>query len=224
MTPQLQIRSTFARVLAWAWLAFAALNLLDLAFGLTGKASHDRTAATLAVLLLLGCGIAYVVGLRPAILADEEGVVVRNPLRDLRAPWRTVKSVEGKDAVVVRWTAADGTEHKTRAWSLQTSPRAQARAEARAAKDNPKVPEASLKGRTATKYAAQQLNEVAERSRPRGRSGDPGKAAAQAAQAVEGERAQGAGTASLTWNKAAVAALGVPVVALVVVLGVGLVG
>ncbi|MFC9969368.1 PH domain-containing protein [Spirillospora sp. NPDC127200] len=217
MTPQLQIRSAFARVLAWAWLAFAALNLLDLAFGLTGKAGYNLTTASLAALLLLGCGIAYVVGLRPAILAGDEGVEVRNPLRDLRAPWRSVKGIEGRDAVVIKWAAADGTEHKTRAWPLQTSPRAQARAEARAAKDNPKVPEASLKGRTATKYAAQQLNELADRNRPKVRSGNPGKAA----EATQGATAQRAEAATLTWNKAALAALAVPVVALVAVLLAG---
>ena len=83
MTPLLTIRSTPARVGAWAWMAFAALNLIDIA--LRGR---DAASAVMAALLLLGCGIAYVLGLRPAVVADEGGFTVRNPLRDVRVPWR----------------------------------------------------------------------------------------------------------------------------------------
>ncbi|GAA1542103.1 hypothetical protein GCM10009678_25660 [Actinomadura kijaniata] len=201
MTPQLQIRSTAGRVVAWAWLAFAALNLLDLAFGFTGRTSYDLMTGTLAAALLLSCGVAYTVGLRPAIVADEAGVTVRNPLRDLRAPWGAVRGIEGREAVVVRYVAADGAQRRTRAWVLQTSPRARARAEARARKENPKVPAEALRGRTPAGFAAERLNEVADRHRPRNRSGNP-------AARAEGERETGAGV--LAWNLPAVLALAVP--------------
>ncbi|MEV4252653.1 PH domain-containing protein, partial [Spirillospora sp. NPDC049652] len=110
MTPLYSVRSPVARVAAWAWVAFTVLNLLDLGFGLTGKPARDTTGLVMAALLLVGCGIAYVLGLRPAIVADEAGVVFRNPLRDIRAPWRSVRRIEGRDAVVVTFAQAGGAE------------------------------------------------------------------------------------------------------------------
>ncbi|TDD93711.1 PH domain-containing protein [Actinomadura rubrisoli] len=204
------IRSTGGRVAAYAWLVFAALNLADLAFGLTGDTHYNLTTATIAVLLLLGCGLAYAMGLRPAILGDEEAVTLRNPLRDVRAPWRAVREIQGTHAVVVRFAGPDGAELKARAWVHQTSPRAQAKAEARARRDEgSKVPGAHLKGRTPAAYAAQQLNEIRDRHRPRTRSGAPDKAAAAKADASST-------TGTISWALPALASLAIPLVALVV--------
>ncbi|MFD0685454.1 PH domain-containing protein [Actinomadura fibrosa] len=215
------IRSTGGRIAAYAWLAFAVLNLADLAFGVTGRRHYTLTTATIAVLLLLGCGIAYVIGLRPAILGDEQGVTVRNPLRDVRAPWRAVREVQGTHALTVRFAGPGGTELKTRAWVHQTSPRAQAKAEARARRDEgAKVPGAALKGRTPAAYAAQQLNEIRDRQRSRARSGAPDRAAA--AKAEQDGAADATGTVS--WSLPAVAALAVPLVALVALAIVAAVG
>ncbi|QXJ22107.1 PH domain-containing protein [Actinomadura graeca] len=212
------IRSTGGRVAAVAWFAFAVLNLADLAFNITGKGGprYTVTTATIAVLLLLGCGIAYVAGIRPAIIGDEEAVTIRNPLRDVRAPWRSVREIEGTHAVTVRFAGPGGTELKARAWVHQTSPRAQAKAEARARRDerHSKIPGARLKGRTPAAYAAQRLNEIRDRNRPRTRSGAPDKAAAAKA---AGDATPARGT--ITWSLPALASLVVPVV-LLVVLGV----
>ncbi len=82
------IRSTGGRVAAYAWLAFAVLNLVDLFVGITGDPDYSLTTVTIAFVLLLGCGIAYTIGLRPAIIGDDEALTVRNPLRDVRAPGR----------------------------------------------------------------------------------------------------------------------------------------
>ncbi|WP_067454255.1 PH domain-containing protein [Actinomadura macra] len=214
----LTIRSTGGRVAAVAWFVFAVLNLLDLAFNLTGKGGphYTVTSATIAVLLLLGCGIAYVAGLRPAIIGDAEAVTIRNPLRDVWAPWRAVREIQGTHAVIVQFAGPDGAELKARAWVHQTSPRAQAKAEARARRDeqHSKVPGAQLKGRTPAVYAAQQLNEIRDRNRPRTRSGAPDKAAAAKA-AGDATPARGA----ITWSIPALASLAVPCV-LLVVLGV----
>ncbi|MFD0854100.1 PH domain-containing protein, partial [Actinomadura adrarensis] len=69
MTPLLTIRSTPGRVAAWAWIAFSALNLIDIAVR-----GRDMASLVMTTLLLFGCGIAYVLGLRPAVVADEDGV------------------------------------------------------------------------------------------------------------------------------------------------------
>lgn len=215
MTPQLTIRSTAARVTAYAWLVFALLNLLDLGVGITGSARYDLTSATVAALLLLGSGIAYVIGLRPAIVAGEDGVAVRNPLRDVRVPWRAVKEVTGDTAVSVRFAGPGGTELRTRAWVLQTSPRAQAKAEARARRDAAETGRAAMaarvQGRTPTAYAAQQITEIGERHRPAAKTAKDAKTAKTAA------GGDGAETGRVSWSVPAVAALAVPA-ALVAVL------
>ncbi|GAA2451318.1 hypothetical protein GCM10010191_81760 [Actinomadura vinacea] len=197
MTPLLTIRSTAARVGAWAWMAFAALNLMDIAVR-----GRDMASVVMAALLLLGCGLAYVMGLRPAVVADEGGLTVRNPLREARVPWPAAREIAGTHALTFRF-AAEGGERTVKAWVLQTSPRAQAKAEARARRSNRDMPAEKLKGRTPTAYAAQQLNEIADRHRPKGK----------AATKTDTE------TGTLGWSRPAVAALAVPG-ALVVVAGI----
>ncbi|GAA1852132.1 PH domain-containing protein [Actinomadura bangladeshensis] len=212
------IRSTGGQVAAYAWLVFALLNFVDLFVGITGDPDYSLTTFTIAFLLLLGCGIAYTVGLRPAIIADEEALSVRNPLRDVRAPWAAIRRIEGRNAVTVRFAGPDGTDLETRAWVHQTSPRAQAKAEARAQKQARKNqgPAVDLRGRTPTGFAAQQLNEMRDRHRPKAKSGAPDKAAA----AKTDEPARG----SVTWSIPAVAALAVPLAGLVAALIVSLAG
>ncbi|QKW39128.1 PH domain-containing protein [Actinomadura sp. NAK00032] len=212
------IRSTGGQVAAYAWLVFALLNFVDLFVGITGDPEYSLTTFTIAFLLLLGCGIAYTVGLRPAIIGDDDGVTVRNPLRDVRAPWAAIRNIEGKNAVTVRFTGPDGTDVETRAWVHQTSPRAQAKAESRAEKQARKNQGAGLdlRGRTPTAFAAQQLNELRDRHRPRAKSGAPDRAAA----AKQAETARG----TVAWSIPAVAALAVPLAAVIVALILSLVG
>ncbi|GLW65766.1 hypothetical protein Arub01_40100 [Actinomadura rubrobrunea] len=205
MTAPHRFRSTPARVGAWLWMAFAALNLLDIA--LRGR---DLASAAVAAVLLFGCGVAYVVGLRPVIAADEDGVTVRNPLRDVRLPWPAIRRIEATTAVTITFADADGAERTARAWAVQTSPRAHAKA-ARVAQANKRAavtsaatrggaqgggsrtpPDAA--GRTPTMFVAQQLNEL--KTRHRG--------------ARAGERA---GAAAMGWSWPAVASVAVPAAA-----------
>ncbi|TDC81599.1 PH domain-containing protein [Actinomadura sp. 7K507] len=212
------IRSTGGRVAAWAWLTFAALNIADLVFGITGDASYSLMSLTIGVLLLLGSGIAYTAGLRPAIVGDDDAVTVRNPLRDVRVPWGAVRAIRGTNAVTVRFTGPDGAELETRAWVHQTSPRAQAKAEARAKKEQAKTPGIDLTGRTPAAYTAQRLNEILDRRRPKTRSKAPDKAAAAKAEA---EKTKEAARGTVKWSVPAVASLAVPAVALIVLAVVG---
>ncbi|MCP9950655.1 PH domain-containing protein [Actinomadura madurae] len=215
------IRSTGGRVAAYAWFAFAVLNFADIFVGFTGDPDYSLTTAVIAFLLLFGCGIAYTVGLRPLIAGDDDGVTVRNPLRDVRVPWGAVRRIEGRNAVTVTFTGPDGVELEARAWVLQTSPRAQAKAEARAEKEARKNQgqNLDLRGRTPTTYAAQQLNELKDRRRPKARSGAPDKAAKAKAEAAAEKPARG----TVRWSVPAVAALAVPLAVLIVLVIVGLV-
>jgi hypothetical protein len=216
------IRSTGGRIAAYAWFVFAVLNFVDLFVGITGDPDYSLTTVTIAFLLLLGCGIAYTVGLRPMIAGDDDGIAVRNPLRDVRVPWGAVRKIEGKNAVTVSFVGPGGTLLESRAWALQTSPRAQAKAEARAEKEARKNQGQGLdlRGRTPTAFAAQKLNEIKDRHRPKARSGAPDKAAAAKAKAEDEEPARG----TIRWSVPAVAALAVPLGAVVACLIISMAG
>jgi hypothetical protein len=154
-------RSGGIRFAGWAWMVFAALNLADLAWR-----GRDMASVVAAAVLLLGCGIAYAVALRPRIVADEEAVHFHNLLRDVRLPWGAVDRLEGGDAVY-----AHVGERRHRAFILQTSPRARAKSEIRARREDKKLPEAVaeyMRGRTATDFTVEQLREIAPADRTEG--------------------------------------------------------
>jgi PH (Pleckstrin Homology) domain-containing protein len=142
------------RFCGWAWMVFAVLNLADLAWR-----GRDLASLIAAAVLLLGCGIAYTVALRPRIVADDEAVRFRNLLRDVRLPWAAIDRFEGGDAVYA-WAG----EERYRAFVLQTSPRARAKQELKARREEKKLPEAVaeyVRGRTATDFTVEQLRELA---------------------------------------------------------------
>lgn len=114
-------RSAVAVGFGVVWLAFAAVNLVDLALRGTG-----RDAAVLGALLLLATAVVYVTCLRPRIVADAAGVTVHNPLRNVRVPWDAVERIDATDTVRLR---AGGRQY--RCWAVQTSHRARARAQLR---------------------------------------------------------------------------------------------
>jgi hypothetical protein len=151
-------RSGALRVGGWAWMVFAALNFVDLIWR-----GRDMASALAAAVLLLGCGLAYAVALRPRIVADDEAVWFHNLLRDVRLPWEAVTRFEGGDAVY-----AHVGDRRFRAFILQTSPRARARSEMKARREEKKLPEAVaayMRGRTATDFTVEQLRELAGQRR-----------------------------------------------------------
>jgi hypothetical protein len=168
-------RSTPAYVFGWVWMAFAAGNLVDIAWR-----GRNIAAAIAAASLLLGAGVAYVIGLRPRIVADEESVRLHNPLQDVRLPWRAVDKVEATDAIVVH-----SGDRMFRAYALQTSPRSRVRAEARSRRRprDPNVPDhvaEYIKGKLPIDFAADQLNELAQRARREDAAAEPGAPAVSA--------------------------------------------
>jgi hypothetical protein len=171
-------RSSAVRFAGWAWMVVAAANLVDLAWRGRDLASLVATTA-----LLLGCGIAYVVALRPKIVAHEGAVQFHNLLRDVTLPWDAIERFEGGDAVYAH------TEHRRhRAYVLQTSPRARAKAEFKARREEKKVPDAVaeyMRNRTATDFTVETMKEMAEKH-------------------------QAEGPATVTWSWPAIAALGIP--------------
>ncbi|GII75544.1 hypothetical protein Sru01_05260 [Sphaerisporangium rufum] len=173
MKPQV-FRSKIAWFLGWVWMAFAGFNAVDLI--LNGRIPTALVAG--AVLGVLTAAV-FVGCLRPAIVAGEDGVLVRNPLRNILVPWKAV------DAVRVSHTIAiESGEQSVRCWTPQASARERARAARRGAAAasptstgpkargfdlQPKVSKAeqaalsAMAGRTHADWVAQQLTETAER-------------------------------------------------------------
>ncbi|MER5650013.1 PH domain-containing protein [Streptosporangium sp. NPDC002524] len=161
-------RSTLATVVGWVWMAFAAFNAVDLILRYSGHASMVA-AAVLGVLTAL----VFVTCLRPAVILSEEGVLVRNPLRNAFVAWRDVDEVTVSHSV----TIVSGDE-KVRCWVPQASAReraaaarrgrstsAPARGRFRTEPVRPKGEQAAaeaLAGKTHADWVAEQITERAE--------------------------------------------------------------
>jgi Bacterial PH domain len=185
-------RSQGMRVAGWAWMVFALLNFVDIAWR-----GRDRASAVAGAILLLGCGVAYVVALRPRIDAGESGFRLVNLVRDVTVPWGAVERIKAVDAVLVY---AHGSDRPFRAFVLQTSARSKAKMERRSQRDARKVPDAVaayVKDRTPTDYVADQLNESLDDHRRKSRDEAPA-------------------AATVTWSWPSLLALVVPAVIVVV--------
>ena len=84
-------------VIVWVvWLIFTVANYIDLAVQ-----GHDHTALVAAAILLMITGVAYVTAQRPRLIAGDDVLTVRNPLRDHRIPWRNILRVDVSDLLRV---------------------------------------------------------------------------------------------------------------------------
>jgi hypothetical protein len=152
----LVFRSTVARVVAWIFIVFAAVNLVDVV--LRGRGEIGRIAFAVLVALAL---VAFVLGLRPAVVADSRHVLLRNLLRDVSVPWGAVTAIDSTDALRVHagptvfrsWSIASGNRARRRAL------RAQADAAQGTAARDPAVP-SGIAGRTHADFVVDQLTEV----------------------------------------------------------------
>lgn len=174
-----------SRVLGWILIAVAAANFADIAIR-----GRDHASLIAAAALLLGCGVVYVLCLRPGLVAGDDAVHMRNPLRDVRVRWAALETADTTDALRLH---AGGRTY--RSWAYQESSRARARARMRKPRtDLPESVADAVAGKTRSEYVAEQLREMAIE-----RAGDAPASGAE-----------------VTWQWPAVAALVVPAVLLVV--------
>src|SRR5579871_4326189 len=87
----------------WAWLAFAAANVID--YAVQGLPSA-RFGAVLAAVLLFVTGLAYTLALRPKVVIGGDGVMVVNPYRTHVVPWRLITAVDTGEWVRIHYTPA----------------------------------------------------------------------------------------------------------------------
>jgi hypothetical protein len=101
-------RSTYWRGVAVFWVPVVAYTVWDVV-------RRDFPSSGIAALAVVGAltVLVYAVGWRPAVLADDQGVVVRNPFRTTTAPWGAVTDIDLTDALRVHTSLGI-----TRAWSV----------------------------------------------------------------------------------------------------------
>ncbi|MBG0813464.1 PH domain-containing protein [Planomonospora sp. ID82291] len=210
-------RSKAALILGWVWVAFAALNAVDLVVRYSGPPSL-AAGAVLAVLTAL----VFVTCIRPAVVLTDGGVLVRNPLRDAFVPWTAVDGVAVGHAIAI--TSGDAV---VRCWTPQTTARERAAAVRRGRSGSEgggpatepvrsrgeQAAAEALAGRTHADWAAEQIRRRAEAARPRtGAGATEAGAGAGATEAGAGAGATeaGAGPAVLriTWAPSALVVLG----------------
>ena len=116
-------------VLCWAWLVVAVLVL-----GSVALRGHNHAGAVTALVVLAITGCMYACAWQPRIVTDADGITVQNPLRWHLLPWPLVTSVVLVQTVEVHYTAAPGEsrEKKVHSWAVQSSAASRTRAEVRA--------------------------------------------------------------------------------------------
>lgn len=115
----------------WAWVLFAAGNLIDIAVR-----GRDHSSLVAAFVLVAVTGVLYAGARRPRLIADSGGLTIVNPLREHRVGWAAVTAVDAIDLVRVRceWPEGPGGEAGRAtiyAWAVGASRRRQYLAEIR---------------------------------------------------------------------------------------------
>ena len=178
-------RSKAAWVLGWIWVVFAAFNTVDLIV-------RGRLPSALVAGAVLGVltAIIFITCLRPCVLMRDDGVLVRNPLRDAFVPWRALDGVRVAQAIII-----DAGDRSVRCWTPQSSARERAKAvrrgeapvggrQGRWPSTQPRLPRAqqsaatAFAGRTHADWVADQISETArERTRDLARQAGKGSKA-----------------------------------------------
>ena len=125
-------RSPVASLIWWIWVLFAVGNLIDLAVQ-----GRDHLSVIAACTLLVVTGVVYATAQRPRIIADDDGLTIVNPIRVHQVGWPAVAGFDSTELLRVRclWTTGDGTQSRTRAfyaWAAHSSRRRKLAEEMRA--------------------------------------------------------------------------------------------
>ncbi len=189
-------------VLWWIWVAFAVANFIDVAIVDPGLTVLKVAAGLLAV-----TGIAYATTLHSRIESDDEGVTVFNPVRNHRAPWGAVEGIFLGDSVEIVCHRPAPKKTKTiYSWALYSSRRSRARSQMQRSFFSTRRVEVSSR-------APAEAAELAKRAAAQLMAAELGRLAVQA-------RDRGCPSAVLRsrWSWAPLAAILIPIAALVVVL------
>jgi hypothetical protein len=126
----------------WVWVAFAVANVADFAI----QGASARFAIVVSAILVAITGLAYVLALRPRVIAERSGLTIVNPFRDHHVPWAAITAVDTGEWVRVHYapnaaaTDAPPSSAASKAvscWALYISARTKRRA-ARPARPAPR--------------------------------------------------------------------------------------
>jgi hypothetical protein len=170
-----------ALVVWWVWVVFAAANVLDLAIQ-----GHNHFSVVVILILVLITGITFAAAFRPRVIADDEGMTVRNPVRDHRLPWGCVERLELGDTLEIYcgWQDGGPRRKKLYAWAVHSPRRSRLKAEMRARRadqDADKKPLAKLPpearaalGKTDAQHIVESLRARGDKARAAGAAGTVG--------------------------------------------------
>jgi len=88
-------------ILWWVWVAFAVANVADFAI----EGAPARFAIVVSAILVTITGLAYVLALRPRVIAEPSGLTIVNPFRDHHVPWAAITAVDTGEWVRVHHAA-----------------------------------------------------------------------------------------------------------------------
>jgi hypothetical protein len=112
-------------VLWWVWIAFTVFNVIDLSLG-----SRHYSSLVIVVMLLVVTGVMYACALRPRVVADDDGVVIYNPLQEHRVPWGAVSGVFLGESVEFTCARPGQKKDKTiHSWALYSGRRSRMRSQ-----------------------------------------------------------------------------------------------
>lgn len=183
-------RQPLPQVIGWVWLAVSVFLLVDLVLNGT-----DGRSLVAGAVVLLTAGGAYVLALRPRVVAEEDGVRLVNPLREVFVPWHSFTWADVTDVLRVH-----AGERVFRSWPLRETRRARVRDNLRRANGFGGAEEEDPRRMRPAELVAWELRSRAER---------------HGARELGGREAAGGGPTVL-WSPDAVAALAVPLVLVIV--------
>src|SRR5215469_12898292 len=117
-------RLATALVVWWAWVVFATASVADLVIQ-----GHDFVSLKFGLGLLTVTGLVFSCTLWPKVIADDNGLVVRNPLRSFTIPWGAVNGIFLADSVEIQCArGADKKDKTVYSWALSAARRGRAKA------------------------------------------------------------------------------------------------
>ena len=120
-------RLATALVVWWAWVVFATASVADLVIQ-----GHDFVSLKFGLGLLTVTGLVFSCTLWPKVIADDNGLVVRNPLRSFTIPWGAVNGIFLADSVEIQCArGADKKDKTVYSWALSSARRGRAKARLR---------------------------------------------------------------------------------------------
>jgi hypothetical protein len=142
-------------ILWWVWVAFAIANVADFAI----EGAPARFAIVVSAILVAITGLAYVLALRPRVIAEPSGLTIVNPFRDHHVAWAAITAVDTGDWVRVHYapgqsapcaasppvsTASNAACRTISCWALYISARTRRRADRAAGRGPAGVAERTL--------------------------------------------------------------------------------